>query len=426
MMALALAGALGWVQAPARADPPVQMADNGDFASGDLGPWSIDIGFNTGHPSPIWAVETVDGAPDALHISRPADTDGSHAIASLPIDADVLAGTQLTLSFDVRIDSHNFGNYGSWNVYPANVWLEYLDEQGNTYTLRRSFYTMVGPGHTPDAPPLAEQITAGVWESRAYDLAGLAPAATRIVEIRVGSQGWSYDVAFDNVLLDMQPSCTTARDDDGAREDFASIDYDDDFMEKTIALVDDPATSGGGRLWIHGQPYNYAGQSFQPRDDYHLQVNGDPLQEIVFDVGALFDQRDDIYQWVVIDVPAAWLTLGDNTFYLFEQSPFGAWDHNNLRVGVDTDTDLDASWSCGNGLFPCFDPTVRTGELMIFLELCALGDLDRDGFVGIIDLLALLAAWGPCPAQGDCPADLDGDGQVGIVDLLALLANWGA
>jgi hypothetical protein len=42
--------------------------------------------------------------------------------------------------------------------------------------------------------------------------------------------------------------------------------------------------------------------------------------------------------------------------------------------------------------------------------------------VGITDFLALLAAWGPCPAQ--CIADLDGDGVVGIVDFLALLGGW--
>ncbi len=54
------------------------------------------------------------------------------------------------------------------------------------------------------------------------------------------------------------------------------------------------------------------------------------------------------------------------------------------------------------------------------------GDLDASGGVGITDLLALLSAWGPCPAPPAlCPADLDGDGIVGITDLLALLANWG-
>lgn len=55
------------------------------------------------------------------------------------------------------------------------------------------------------------------------------------------------------------------------------------------------------------------------------------------------------------------------------------------------------------------------------------GDLDDDGTVSTTDLLALLAAWGPCP--GPCPpscdADLDDDCQVATTDLLELLANWG-
>ncbi len=68
-------------------------------------------------------------------------------------------------------------------------------------------------------------------------------------------------------------------------------------------------------------------------------------------------------------------------------------------------------------------------------------DLNGDGSVDIADLLALLAAWGPCPdppedCVGDlepcvscaspsaCPADLDGDCNVGIADFLILLANW--
>ncbi|MCH8153114.1 MAG: hypothetical protein IH830_12180 [Planctomycetes bacterium] len=49
-------------------------------------------------------------------------------------------------------------------------------------------------------------------------------------------------------------------------------------------------------------------------------------------------------------------------------------------------------------------------------------DLDGDGSVGILDLLALLAAWGTDPGG---PPDFDGDGTVGILDLLALLAAWG-
>ncbi len=54
------------------------------------------------------------------------------------------------------------------------------------------------------------------------------------------------------------------------------------------------------------------------------------------------------------------------------------------------------------------------------------GDLDNDGTVGIVDFLALLLAWGPCPVPCPpaCAADLDGDCAVGITDMLTLLNNW--
>ncbi len=55
------------------------------------------------------------------------------------------------------------------------------------------------------------------------------------------------------------------------------------------------------------------------------------------------------------------------------------------------------------------------------------GDVDGDGNVGILDFLALLGSWGPCPppCPPSCPADFDDDCQVGITDLLILLGNWG-
>jgi len=53
------------------------------------------------------------------------------------------------------------------------------------------------------------------------------------------------------------------------------------------------------------------------------------------------------------------------------------------------------------------------------------GDLDGDGDVDVLDLLALLSDWGPCPPPPqDCPADLDANGTVDVLDLLILLGNW--
>lgn len=54
--------------------------------------------------------------------------------------------------------------------------------------------------------------------------------------------------------------------------------------------------------------------------------------------------------------------------------------------------------------------------------LCA-PDLDASGDVGFADLLAILAAWGPCGVP--CPQDLDANGDVGFADLLTVLSAWG-
>lgn len=51
-------------------------------------------------------------------------------------------------------------------------------------------------------------------------------------------------------------------------------------------------------------------------------------------------------------------------------------------------------------------------------------DLDGDGDVDFSDLLTLLAAWGECAPESDCPADLDASGGVGFADLLMLLSDW--
>lgn len=49
-------------------------------------------------------------------------------------------------------------------------------------------------------------------------------------------------------------------------------------------------------------------------------------------------------------------------------------------------------------------------------------DVDGSGDVGFGDLVAVLAAWGPCV---DCPEDVNGDDEVGFDDLVAVLAAWG-
>ncbi|MHC5113658.1 MAG: right-handed parallel beta-helix repeat-containing protein, partial [Planctomycetota bacterium] len=54
-------------------------------------------------------------------------------------------------------------------------------------------------------------------------------------------------------------------------------------------------------------------------------------------------------------------------------------------------------------------------------EFC-LGDLDGSGDVGFGDILAIIAAWGPCPG---CPQDLNGNGFVDFADILVVIGAWG-
>ncbi len=62
------------------------------------------------------------------------------------------------------------------------------------------------------------------------------------------------------------------------------------------------------------------------------------------------------------------------------------------------------------------------GDGVVFLAALCPQDVDGDGDVGVVDLLALLAAWGTDPGG---PPDFNGDGTVDVVDLLDLLALWG-
>ncbi|MCP3904896.1 MAG: hypothetical protein GY715_14825 [Planctomycetes bacterium] len=51
------------------------------------------------------------------------------------------------------------------------------------------------------------------------------------------------------------------------------------------------------------------------------------------------------------------------------------------------------------------------------------GDVNGDLTVSFADVLALIAAWGPCPAG--CPQDLNGNKAVDFADILVVIAGWG-
>ncbi len=135
-----------------------------------------------------------------------------------------------------------------------------------------------------------------------------------------------------------------------------------------------------------------------------------------------------------------WLDPDGNT--VIDDVHFGGLPVGDLdgdgTVGVPDLLALLAAW----GPCPAHCPAICVGDLDgseavdvpdLLALLAAWGpnsgpaDLDLDGDVGIIDLLTLLGSFGPCPVPfpPTCPPDLDGDCDVGVADLLAMLGNWG-
>jgi hypothetical protein len=69
---------------------------------------------------------------------------------------------------------------------------------------------------------------------------------------------------------------------------------------------------------------------------------------------------------------------------------------------------------------------VLTLQLLGEVSAALTGDLDGDGFVGILDLNIVLGAWNQSVPPADAMTDPSGDGYVGIEDLNIVLGNWNA
>ncbi|MCH8151906.1 MAG: hypothetical protein IH830_05990 [Planctomycetes bacterium] len=127
-----------------------------------------------------------------------------------------------------------------------------------------------------------------------------------------------------------------------------------------------------------------------------------------------------------IDADPSFVDPTNDNYRLSSVSPgIDAGDNTAVPKGISTDLDGNPRFvedpdtpNTGNG----GPPIVDMGAYEFQFSGC-LWDLDHNGTVGILDLLALLSAWGPAPTPD--PPDFDGDGMVGILDLLYLLANWG-
>jgi len=133
-----------------------------------------------------------------------------------------------------------------------------------------------------------------------------------------------------------------------------------------------------------------------------------------------------------IDADPLFVDPNNGDYHLLPSSPcIDAGDNTAVPAGVTTDLDGNPRFHDDLGIPDGgnpdgVNPIVDMGAYE-FQGQTIPGDLDGDGEVGIVDFLALLAAWEPCPdpCPPFCFGDIDGDCNVGITDFLLLLGNWG-
>jgi Metallo-peptidase family M12 len=111
-------------------------------------------------------------------------------------------------------------------------------------------------------------------------------------------------------------------------------------------------------------------------------------------------------------------TVGDSIAVAFESIPMSEGDIVGVQLRFPDCNGNGVEDACEIAAGAAED--VNENSIPDECEQSLLGDLDRDGVIGPIDIAILLGAWGSTGGV----ADLDGDGSVGAPDLAILLGAW--
>ncbi len=204
-------------------------------------------------------------------------------------------------------------------------------------------------------------------------------------------------------------------------------------------------------LWAHGDPTGGGGDHGSPdptsghtgNNVYGYNLNGDyesdmserHLTTTAIDCSELTQVQLKFWRWLGVEQPSydhayirvstdgsSWTQLWTNGSEVADSS----WSQHEFDISAVANNEptvyirwtmgtSDGSWQyCGWNIDDVeiwgVEPTADCPE-----------DCTGDGVVDVLDLLALLSAWG----QSGVPEDINGDGTVDVLDLLDVLGAWG-
>ena len=261
-----------------------------------------------------------------------------------------------------------------------------------------------------DANSIQDQIcdtTASTLQSLGYD----------VVRIPARSQGGTHYTYVNAVIcndLVLVPSYSNAQI---VQHNQEAVDgWQDACPDKTIVVVpceDIVSLSGvmhcicmhvpkhsGGQVPLAYLQYPNGGETLTANQTIQIRWLADDDEGVEFVDIEYSSNAGNTWGLIASQIPHS----GSFSWSVPDQNTEQGW----IRITA-TDNDSLYATDYGDGQFSIVGGTV-------------VGDVTGDGIINIIDILAVMANWGPCTVG--CSTDINGDGDTNVSDLLIVIANW--
>ena len=191
-----------------------------------------------------------------------------------------------------------------------------------------------------------------------------------------------------------------------------------------IAHMTDLGDLGGGAAQAHAINNNRIVAGFSKVDDTYWHAFSYTLESGMIDLGTFGGNESRAYAISDEGFIVGESELPNGEFHGFVWMDGEMFDLNNYIV-----PDIDITITNAKGInsagmisaVATYPDGTKRPYLLTPMDETIPEDVNGDGNVDVVDLLAVVGAWGPCKV---CNEDINGDSMVDVVDLLAVIGAW--